>query len=50
MGNGAGGAHVAPFPRPDELGVSADEAADHAPPSLTSSTGTSSRPRRRRAT
>ena len=30
MGLGAGGAHVAPFPRPDELGVSADEAADHA--------------------
>jgi 4-aminobutyrate aminotransferase len=30
MGLGAGGAHVAPFPRPDELGVAADEAADHA--------------------
>ena len=30
MGLGAGGVDVAPFPRPDELGVSADEAADHA--------------------
>ncbi|MGI9539119.1 MAG: aspartate aminotransferase family protein [Miltoncostaeaceae bacterium] len=30
MGLGSGGAHVAPFPRPDELGVSEEEAAAHA--------------------
>ena len=30
MGLGAGGAHVAPFPRPDELGLPEEEAADHA--------------------
>jgi 4-aminobutyrate aminotransferase len=30
MGLGAGAANVAPFPRPDELGLSADEAAEHA--------------------
>lgn len=30
MGLGSGGAHVAPFPRPDELGVSEQEAAAHA--------------------
>jgi 4-aminobutyrate aminotransferase len=30
MGLGAGGAHVAPFPRPDELGVSEERAAAHA--------------------
>lgn len=30
LGLGGGSVHVAPFPRPDELGVSADEAADHA--------------------
>ena len=30
MGLGSGGAHVAPFPRPDELGVSPAEAARHA--------------------
>src|SRR5690606_13948104 len=30
MGLGAGGAHVAPFPRPDELGVPPEEAARHA--------------------
>jgi 4-aminobutyrate aminotransferase len=30
MGLGAGGAHVAPFPRPDELGLPEEEAALHA--------------------
>jgi 4-aminobutyrate aminotransferase len=30
MGLGAGATHVAPFPRPDELGVSPEEAAAHA--------------------
>ncbi len=30
MGLGSGGAHVAPFPRPDELGISEQEAAAHA--------------------
>jgi len=30
MGLGSGGAHVAPFPRPDELGLSEAEAAQHA--------------------
>ncbi len=30
LGLGAGNVHVAPFPRPEDLGVSADEAAEHA--------------------
>ena len=30
MGLGAGGAHVAPFPRPDDLGVTMEQAAAHA--------------------
>jgi 4-aminobutyrate aminotransferase len=30
MGLGAGGVHVAPFPRPDELGLDEDEAGRHA--------------------
>lgn len=30
LGLGSGGAHVAPFPRPDELGMSPDDAAAHA--------------------
>ncbi len=30
MGLGSGGAHVAPFPRPDELGLSEEAAAKHA--------------------
>ena len=30
MGLGAGGAHVAPFPRPDELGIAPEQAAAHA--------------------
>ena len=30
IGVGSGGVHVAPFPRPDELGTSADDAAAHA--------------------
>jgi 4-aminobutyrate aminotransferase len=30
LGLGTSGVHVAPFPRPDELAMSADDAADHA--------------------